>query len=205
MSLLDVQEQARVAAAIAAVERRTDAELVTVLARRADRYWFIPTLWAALLALLTPALLALTPLWLSGRDLLTVQWLVFVVLAIALHLPAVAPRLIPRAIGHHRAALLARAQFLANGLHHTEAASGLLIFVSEAERYVEILADRGISGRVPEGTWQVIVDTFTARIKAGEVCDGFIECIESCGRILEDQLPLTRDKNELPDHLVILP
>jgi len=50
-------EQRQIAEAIARAERRTDAELVTVLARRADDYPYLPLLWAALLALAIPLLL----------------------------------------------------------------------------------------------------------------------------------------------------
>lgn len=50
-------EQRQIAEAIARAERRTDAELVTVLARRADDYPYLPLIWAALLALAIPLLL----------------------------------------------------------------------------------------------------------------------------------------------------
>jgi hypothetical protein len=46
--------QRQIAEAIARAERRTDAELVTVLARRADDYAYWPLLWAAVLALAVP-------------------------------------------------------------------------------------------------------------------------------------------------------
>src|SRR5690606_20527045 len=52
MCLLSEEEQRQVAEAIARVERETDAELVTVLAARADDYHYIPLLWAGILALL---------------------------------------------------------------------------------------------------------------------------------------------------------
>lgn len=54
MTLLTEQQQRQVAEAIARVERHTDAELVTVLASRADDYAYIPLLWASLLALVVP-------------------------------------------------------------------------------------------------------------------------------------------------------
>ena len=54
MALLTEHEQRKVAEAIARVERDTDAELVTVLAARADDYAYIPLLWASLLALVVP-------------------------------------------------------------------------------------------------------------------------------------------------------
>lgn len=66
MKFLSEAECEQVRDAIMAAERRTDAELVTVLASRSDSYGYIASLYAAALALLTPAVLALTPLWLSG-------------------------------------------------------------------------------------------------------------------------------------------
>ena len=54
MALLTEHEQRQVAEAIARVEKTTDAELVTVLAARADDYAYIPLLWASLIALVVP-------------------------------------------------------------------------------------------------------------------------------------------------------
>lgn len=202
--LLNPEEQAQVAAAIHRAEKHTDAELVTVLARRADNYYFIPALWAAMIALLTPVILGLTPFWLSAMDLLIAQWLVFVVLVLLFRVPAITLWMIPRRVARGRAALLARDQFIANNLHHTRGGTGLLIFVSEAEHYVEIVADRGISQHVANSEWQAIVDAFILRIKTGHVSEGFVECIDSCGALLQQYVPASHEKNELPNHLVIL-
>ena len=81
----------------------------------------------------------------------------------------------------------------------------MLIFVSEAEHYVEILVDRGISSRLPDATWQAIVTDFTQRVKRGETLQGFLGCIQACGEHLKQHLPATSERNELPNHLVILP
>ena len=202
--LLNPEEQAQVAAAIHRAEKHTDAELVTVLARRADNYYFIPALWAAMIALLTPVILGLTPFWLSAMDLLIAQWLVFVVLVLLFRVPAITLWMIPRRVARGRAALLARDQFIANNLHHTRGGTGLLIFVSEAEHYVEIVADRGISKLVPNCEWQAIVDAFIRCIKSGQVAEGFVECVDSCGALLQQHVPASQEKNELPNHLVIL-
>ena len=77
MALLSASEQQQVAQAISAVERETDAELVTVLAARADDYTYIPLLWASLLALLVPGAINYFGAWLSAQELLLVQWLSF--------------------------------------------------------------------------------------------------------------------------------
>ena len=205
MALLNESEQRQVAAAINAVERETDAELVTVLAARADDYTYIPLLWASVLALLVPGALNYFGAWLSAQELLLVQWLSFAGLSLLLRIPALTSRLIPQTVRHWRAANMARRQFLEHNLHHTTGATGMLIFVSEAEHYVEILVDRGISTRLPDETWQAIVATFTQRVKQGQTLQGFLGCIEACGAQLKQHVPATHERNELPNHLVVLP
>jgi putative membrane protein len=204
MALLTQAEQQLIAATISAVERETDAELVTVLAERADHYAYIPTLWAAAIALLTPGVLALTPLWLGLWDLLIAQWSVFIVLALVLRWQPLLVRLIPQRLKRWRAAYLARHQFLEHNLHHTKNATGVLIFVSEAEHYVEIIADSGINQHVHKDEWQSIIDTFVTRIRNDEVAAGFVECVKACGELLKTHVPATSQKNELPNRMIIL-
>jgi putative membrane protein len=204
MSMLNKQELEQVAAAIAAVEAKTDAELVTVLAGQADSYLYIPTLWAAMTALLLPALIKLTPFWLVAEDLFILQWIIFAVLAVVLRWQPLMMRLVPKQVKYWRAENLARRQFLENNLHHTAGETGLLVFVSEAEHYVEIIADRGVDKFISQDQWQSIVDAFVAQVKAGNTVAGFTQCINSCGELLEQYVPATKAKNELPNHLVII-
>ena len=204
MTLLTDAQRQQVSSAIAEVEKTTDAELVAVLARRADNYFYIPTLWAAFIALITPAVINLTPFWLSYHEVLLAQWLVFFVFAILLRIPPLMVWLIPKAVRYRRASNLAYRQFLENGLHHTQGETGVLIFVSEAEHYVEILADRGIDQYVSAEQWQSIVDDLIAQLKRGDTLEGMLECIEAAGALLRQYAPVTHDKNELPDHLVII-
>lgn len=202
--LLDKQAQADLAAAINEQEKRTDAELVTVLAHQADDYRYITTLWAALLSLLVPAVLLFVPHWLTSFEALLLQWGVLLVLAVLFRFKPVQFRLVPRGLQRQRAASLARTAFLQQGLHHTRDDTGLLIFVSEAEHYVEILADQGIARHVSDEEWQAIVDAFVRRVKAGQVALGFQEAVTACGDKLAAHVPATREKNELPNHLVVL-
>ena len=204
MTLLTDAQRQQVSSAIAEVEKTTDAELVAVLARRADNYFYIPTLWAACIALITPAVINLTPFWLSYHEVLLAQWLVFFVFAILLRIPPLMVWLIPKAVRYRRASNLAYRQFLENGLHHTQGETGVLIFVSEAEHYVEILADRGIDQHVSAEKWQSIVDDLIAHIKRGDTFEGMLECIEAAGALLRQYAPVTHDKNELPNHLVVI-
>lgn len=204
MTLLNTQEQEQVAAAISSVEQETDAEMVTVLTAQADNYTYIPLLWAGLIALLIPGIINYFTGWLGADMLMLGQWGVFIVLSLVFRIPDINRRLIPRSVRYWRASNLARRQFLEQSLHHTAGATGMLIFVSEAERYVEILVDEGISSQIDNSAWEAIITVFTEQVKRGETLQGFITCIEACGTHLKAQVPATRQKNELPNHLVIL-
>ncbi|MGV8917330.1 MAG: TPM domain-containing protein [Pseudomonas sp.] len=204
MALLSYDEQRQVAEAVTRVEQRTDAELVTVLTGQSDDYAYVPLIWAGLLALLGPGLLNYFPGWLSANELMLSQIITFVVSALIMRVPAVTSQLIPQSVRHWRASNLARRQFLEQHLHHTVGETGVLIFVSEAERYVEILVDRGISSRLDDQVWQALIDTFTQRVADGQILEGFLGCIESCGELLAMHVPVTQTRNELPNRLVIL-
>jgi putative membrane protein len=206
MKLLNGDQQRKVAHAIAEVEKRTDAELVAVLARRSDHYHYIPLLWAALLALITPTLLLLSPFWLDAKAIALIQLLVFIFAALLLRVPALALRLIPKHVRYWRAANMARRQFLENNLHNTRGETGVLIFVSEAERYVEIIADRGINTKVKQEQWESMVADFVGAVRRGETLQGFLSCIEACGTLLHRHVPVSRgrNENELSNRLIVL-
>lgn len=204
MSLLKLEQQQQIAELIRAIESRTDAELVTVLAARSDSYNYVSLLWAAMLALLVPIVALLLPHWLETRDIVLLQLGMFFMLALLFRIPAVLYVLVPKRVRYWRAANMARRQFLENDLHHTSGASGVLIFVSEAERYVEIIADRGVDRLVAPGYWQTLVDEFVEAVKKGETLAGFENCLRRCGDMLAEKLPATHSRDELPNHLIVL-
>ena len=204
MALLTQEQQQQVAEAVTRAEQRTDAEIVTVLAPRADDYSYIPLLWASLIALVVPALAHFLIGGLQIYGLLMLQWASFVFLSLIFRLPAITTRLIPPRVRHWRASNLARRQFLEQKLHHTEGRTGVLIFVSEAERYVEILVDEGISRHLDDNDWGTIVNDFVRRVALGHTAEGFITCIDACAEVLAQHIPKTQPRNQLPNRLVML-
>ena len=203
MAFLSDSDKQRIAEAIRQVESKTSGELVTVVAREADDYYYIPTLWAAMTALLLPALVTVLGLQHTLLDSYGAQVSLFVVATLLFRIPVLKYRLIPKAIKRQRAARLAREQFLLQNLHHTEERTGVMLFVSVAEHYVEVLADKGINEVVPGGTWDWVVADFVARVKQGQVADGFINAVDACGEQLIHHFPVQAgDRNELPNHLI---
>lgn len=194
----------RIAEAITAAERRTSGEIVAVLSADSGHYLYVPFLWASLVALIVPWPLIYFTWW-------PVQWIYIIQLAVflavlVLTLPRpIRFRLVPMSVMRDRAHRRAVEQFLVQNLHTTKGRTGVLIYVSIAERYAEIIADTGIEKHVPKATWQQIVDDLTTNIAAGKAGDGFVNAVTRSGELLASHFPPgTVDPDELPNHLIII-
>jgi putative membrane protein len=112
---------------------------------------------------------------------------------------------VPLSIKRTLASQLAREQFFARGLHLTRGRTGVLVFVSVAERYVEILADAGINEKVGKAEWAEIVAAFVSRVSQGQTVVGFVRAVDAVGDVLATHFPGGRsDTNELPDRLFVI-
>ncbi|HEY6516172.1 MAG TPA: TPM domain-containing protein [Steroidobacteraceae bacterium] len=206
MIRFSADDKARITAAIHASEKSTSGEFVAVVARASDHYVLVPLLWSAILALLFPGACLLGGLSLSWVHIYQIQLLIFIVLAIVLlSVPGLHLELIPRHVKHARASRLAQAQFYVQGVQLTRHHSGVLFFVSLAERYVEIVADKGIHERLGEEHWKGIIDMFIAHVSRGRVVDGFVDAISACGAAMAEHYPPDpNETNQLSDGLIEL-
>ncbi|HEV2080822.1 MAG TPA: TPM domain-containing protein [Brevundimonas sp.] len=220
-------DHARVAAAIAEAERATSGEIFCVFARQVSGYWDVLLGWAAAAALILP-LLAI-PLGLDPTDLpsLAHGWSVGHAAAagseagtaIAVHavlqlatfltvlllglIPAVRRALTPPAIRRDRVRRAALNQFLAHGLHVTEARTGVLIFAADADHRVEVIADKGIHEKVSEDVWADAAAALVSGMKRKAPADGFVRAVSLCGGVLAEHFPPRPvNPNEVPDRLV---
>jgi len=202
MALLSEAEGKQVTEAVARAEKNTAGELVVVVTHRSDDYALIRAVLSLLLAvglaqeahhfwpdepfgylLLLLAAACAGLYWLLGRGPL-------------LRL------VVPAARRSKRVSERALRAFSEEGVSNTRDRSGVLVFVSEVERRVVILADRGIDARVEKGEWQNDVDSLVAAIGRGETGQGLVAAIERIGGILADAFPpRPDDANELPDEV----
>jgi putative membrane protein len=112
--------------------------------------------------------------------------------------------LVPRAVRRARAHRAAVEQFFARGLTRTKDRTGVLIFVSLAERYARIVADEGIASKVKNAEWQAAVDALTAHFRDGRLVEGFVAAIERCGAVLAAHAPPHGAGDELPDRIYVV-
>jgi putative membrane protein len=190
--------------AITKAENKTSAEIVAVIARASDGYHYIPYLWAALIALAVPWPLIYRT-WMPVQDIYLIQIGVFVALALILHYPDFRFALVPRSVMRSHAHQRAMQQFVAQDIYTTAGHTGVLLFVSVAERYAEIVVDYAVHQQVPDEEWKSIIDELTADIGRGLPAKGLIKAIGRIGEHLAAHFPPSAAKeNLLPNHLVML-
>jgi len=202
--LLSDADRARIIEAIRQAETRTSGEIYCVFTRASSGYRVFPLAWAAVVALLVPLPLIYLTVWPAGV-IYALQLAAFAGVLYGLTRERVRYWVVPRRIKRERAHQEALRQFAAHGLQRTELRTGVLIFVSVAERYAEVLADSGIDQKVSGDVWDNVVATLTSAFASGRPADGLVSAIEKCASILAEHFPAGAiNRNELPNAIVEL-
>src|SRR5581483_5859885 len=198
------EERAAIETAITRAEKRTSGEIVVVVARASGGYWSLALMWSALLALAVPLPLILLTKW-PVEYIYLLQLATFVICVALIQLEPLRLQLTPTSIQRARAHDKAVEQFLAQNMHTTHGRTGVLIYVSFAERYAEVIADDGIYKKVRPAVWEEVIAELTSHLARGTREQGFIAAIGMCGKVLAEHFPPGHlDKDELPNHLIVL-
>ena len=191
--------------AIARAEKKTVGEILPVVVERSDPHpganWL-----AALCCLLIGS--ALTAAWLPWDSPALVLLSQLAMGAVGFGLAAMLPDFKRLFVFSDRATAVAEEQafqeFYANGLHKTEAATGVLIFVSLLEHRVIVMADEGIDARVDDNFWAETDGVILQGIGNGSLRDGLVAGIDRAGDCLAEFFPWVEgDRNEIPDRLIV--
>jgi putative membrane protein len=207
---LSSAERSKVTLAIKKAELQTSGEIVVVAAHESDDYIHVPihiaTACALAMPFVMPYLARFFP-WsaVSMAWVFAAQLIVFIVFAFILSLPFcryfITPNRLMRKYAHRNAAT----QFLAVNTHGTGGRTGVLIFVSLLERYVEVIGDTAIAQKVTQADWQKIVDQMLPLLRDHKTTDALVLAVEQCGKILATHFPAgSNNPNELPDHFIVL-
>ena len=133
------------------------------------------------------------------------QAALFVIVALAVTIPAVRRALTPRALKRERVHRRALEQFAARAYHLTKDDTGVLIFASLAERQALVIADDGVASKVGPDAWPKVVDALVSGMKAKDPGGGFARAIEAAADILAAHCPRNPgDTSQLPDTVIEL-
>jgi putative membrane protein len=219
---LNPDDAAKVAAAIKAAEATTDGEISAIVAHDSDSYADAVLHWSLLLALLPLAVSAAWPgllEWGAGlftgwespslRFMLTLLLvktiLVFLIARVVIGGTALRYLLTPAVTKHRRVRRRAIMLFKAGTEARTLSTTGVLLYLSLAERRAEIVADAAIHAKAPQEHWGEAMAALVSHMRKGRPGDGMAAAIERIGAALAEHFPFTgTDPNELPDRLIEL-
>ncbi len=199
---LSESDSKRIEAAVTALEEKSSAELAVVVARQSHDYGAYPFLWSAAAGLFAGGLLAVG--WSSARavDVILIEGIVFTLSYLALHFTGLGVALIPKRLKSSHARRLAAAEFATLVAGHTTDRAGLMLFVSLAERHVEILVDRAIDEKIAKDKWRGVVERFGATGTGSTLTDRIVAAIEQCAVILAQHLPPSAgQRNEISNRV----
>ena len=224
MAPLSDSDHSKVSAAIAAAESSSDGEIVAVATDISDPYHDVALHWAVLALIAALAWAAVCPSclerWVDAllggwrvettqRELLTVLMVLavlkFTAVLLILKYRPLRLALTPSATKQRRVRRRAISIFKAGAERRTIGRTGILIYLSMAERRAEIVADEAITKVTTPETWGEAMAALLVEVKAGRAADGIVAAVELVGAVLKEHFPRSStDTNEIPDKLIEL-
>lgn len=221
---LTPEDHVRVSQAVATAESDSDGEILTIVSPESDSYHDVALHWAivvmvGVLALASWQAAALEQAldWLLGRwgegispgkllfaaSLLAI--LGFLLALLALKPASIRVALTPGATKTRRVRRRAIALFRAAAERRTAGRTGVLIYLSLAERRAEIVADAAVTRVTTPECWGDAMAELIGELRAGRPGEGLATAVEEVGEVLTRHFPKTMsDTNEIPDKLILL-
>ena len=212
--MLTSQDKDRIEAAVTAAECQTRGDIICALAGEVSRYREVPLAFGAIVALALPPLalaLGLHPLALMAgaedwgpaqtqsveADLVwgiglyaVVQAVLFVVTALIVDIPAVRRLLTPKSLKRHRVAMAAHHHFQALSARAHGSETGVLIFVAQDDRQVQVLAHAAIHKKAGDAVWTEAAGAISKSMRGGhDPTSGIVRAVELCGAALAQYFP----------------
>jgi putative membrane protein len=214
-TLLTDEEARRVVEAVAAAEKKSGGEITTAIIAESDDYGFRELVFGIIVGAVVWSLaVGFAPLidsllgrvfwspdpWLTSVIQGAVGMLAGGLAYLAAQIPALDRLIVSKRAMREAVGKRARRHFMESGTYDTVDRTGVLIFVSVLERWVELIADRGINEQVDPNTWSSIVNKLTEGIRAGRTGDALVEAVQACGDVLDGRVARRPDDtNELSD------
>ena len=198
--LLRPEAQRRAAAAVAAIEAQTGAEVVVAVRRQSGDYLAADRLAGALAAFACLLVLLFHPHPFAVATMPVDVLLAYGLGVLGCARSAAARRaLTPSATRARLVADAARAAFVDRGVARTRQRAGLLVYVSLLERAVEVVADVGLDPAALGPEWGERIEALRAAVARPDA-DRFDAALVALGPVLARAVPRRDDDaDELPD------
>jgi len=189
MRKLGDDDQKKLKDALAAAEARTSARIVVQTVPVSDHYRLYPLVYGGVVALTVLAGLALGWPHMTLRLGFGITAAAAVLAVLAFDFWPLRLMAVPRQAKNWECWELAHRAFASQILARNDRKTGILLFVSLGERYVEVVTDRDVDRHVPQSIWDAVIKDFLAEAKAGRIGDALAKAVEACTAALAEHYP----------------
>lgn len=194
--------QSKIKERIQEIEKKTSVEFVPVIVSECSEYLFF-----RLMICFQMTAIAVLLLWRYGEG--AHFWLgAFVAVGVAVltfllvSWRPLLTRILPQRLKHAETEDAAYRVFLKEEIFLTKERTGVLIFISELEKSVFLLADKGLREKVPDREWKELGEILARDFKKKSAGQTFLEALNSLATRLAPHFPPREvNLNELPDEL----
>lgn len=188
-------------AAVTEAEARTGAELVVVLARRAEPYREAPMLFGSLVAAAALGFILYHPAEFNVHGIVPDVFIAGMAGAfLATRRPGLVRMFTAEARRREAVERAAKLAFVDHAVGATVERAGILVYYAGLERCLCILPDMGVMGRVPAARFHAIVSQFDRDRRTAPLALALATAIRAVGPAVEAEFPRRADDvNELPD------
>jgi putative membrane protein len=217
--LFPEDDRKRIAEAIEKAEKKTSAEIVTVVATASGRYdraedivGFLSALVAVAVGWLACPAFHSESAWGTGPSISGLLPVLILMVAgfvagsaLASRLPVLRLPFIPKKELDEEVQRAAEAAFMSSRIRKTAGGTGILLFVSFYEHRVVVLPDDTILEKLPNQDWEKLCGAIVSGIKANRPTEALEEAVASCGEILGEIMPRQDDdEDELSNELILI-
>lgn len=217
MAKLSKKEKELIAEAVSQAEKNTSGEIAVVVAKQSSDYAIYELTFAVIIGLLAMVLSLVffaqvddyvKSLFWTNSPLITTSiiglgsFILIIVVYFLANIPLIDRLIIPKSVIETKVKEKAQLSFVEYGVSQTRDRTGVLIFISNLEKRVLILADMGISEVYSNDSWQKQVDKIIAGIKSNNFAPELIKVITEIGQVLSHNFPIKADDtNEIANQV----
>lgn len=200
-NLLEEESLHKIENCITDVEKKTSGEIVIAISLQSGEYRDVNYLTGIILALVSLVFILFSPFHIHTYFVLPDIMFFFIAgYFIPRFIPGIKRPLTSEKRRVTQSVSGARLAFFEEGVFATRERTGVLIYISLFERYIEIIPDLGVDGRIPRGRWNELRYSVNNTLKSNPCTDEIISFICKCGKLMEEMMPAKPDKaDEIPN------
>lgn len=205
MDFSDQEFKTRLWDAIATIEGESGVEVVVIIKPASADYNDAALMGGAILSFVVFSFFVFAPIVFGDYLIYTGTPVAFALgVLLVSYVPSLKRLLSGTARRRRQVEIMARALFQKGGLHRTQDGVGVLVYVSELEQQVYLLADHGVMEAFPVEEWEALEASFRGVLRASDPPAVLLDTLAASGPVFARYIPVEPDDvNEIPDDLEV--